>query len=134
MKKKLLCCFIFFSAVAGAQTIESIHVNLYTDSLKKGTYNYINIDGRLSNGRYIPLDTSQLQFTSSAGKFSGNNLWIDGNFADKKVAVTVVVKNNPSLQKAFDIWIKQLPDGPLKTEAEIMNEAKNKSTKRNRQS
>jgi hypothetical protein len=44
--KLFLFFFLFlFSASAKAQKVESIYVNLYTDSLKKGTYNYINIEG-----------------------------------------------------------------------------------------
>ncbi|MBL0056604.1 MAG: hypothetical protein IPP31_10530 [Chitinophagaceae bacterium] len=50
--------FLFFFSVgalfARGQKVENIYVNLYTDSLKKGTFNYINIDGKLSNGRFIP--------------------------------------------------------------------------------
>ncbi|MEO6705385.1 MAG: hypothetical protein ABIN04_06000 [Ginsengibacter sp.] len=57
---------------AKGQNIDSIYVHLYTDSLKKGTFNYINIDGKLSDGSYIPLDTSNIFFSSSDGKFYGN--------------------------------------------------------------
>ena len=83
-----LCIF----KIAGAQKIDSLYVNLYTDSLKKGTFNYINIDGRLSNGRYLPLDSTHLIFTASAGKFSGNSLWIDKDFATEKVIIKVVLR------------------------------------------
>ena len=44
MKKIVLSTFILITTFAKAQKIESIHINLYTDSLKKGTYNYINVD------------------------------------------------------------------------------------------
>ncbi|MBA3674977.1 MAG: hypothetical protein H0W75_08510, partial [Chitinophagaceae bacterium] len=74
-KKFLPVAFIFISSFAWAQRIDSIFVNLYTDSLKKGTYNYINVDGLLSNGRYVPLDSTQIIFWASVGKFSGNDLW-----------------------------------------------------------
>ena len=70
--------------------MESIYVNLYTDSLKKGTFNYINIDGKLSNGKYLPLDSTHLIFWASAGKFSGNSLWIDRNFTPQKVDIKVI--------------------------------------------
>jgi hypothetical protein len=128
LKQFLLLSFIITSSFAAkAQKIDSIYVNLYTDSLKRGTYNYINIDGLLSNGRYIPLDTAQLIFRSSAGKFSGNNLWVDADFSNEKISIWVTLRQNPALHKEFDMYIKQKPDGPLKTVDELMNEMKKKS-------
>lgn len=119
-----MVCTLF----AKAQKVESIHVNLYTDSLKKGTYNYINIDGMLSNGKYLPLDSTQLIFWASAGKFSGNSLWIDRNFEADKVDVKVTLRKNPALVKEFTIYIKKQPDPELKTMDEIMK-TKNKTKK-----
>lgn len=131
MKQLLLLCFIVLSFTAKAQKVDSIYVNLYTDSLKRGTYNYINIDGLLSDGRYFPLDSSHLDFSASAGKFSGNSLWIDPGFSGDKVSIRVVLKKNPALHKEFDMYIKLKPDGPLRTEEEIMNDLKqSKKTKR----
>ena len=57
-----------------AQKVDSLFFNLYTDSLKIGTYNYINVDGKLSNGSWLPLDSMQVIFTSSTGKMTGNIL------------------------------------------------------------
>lgn len=126
MKKYLLLLFILSSLCTKAQKVESIYVNLYTDSLKKGTFNYINIDGKLSNGNFLPLDSTDLIFWSSAGKFSGNNLWINGNFAADKVDIKVTLRSNPSLNKEFSIYIKKKPDPELKTLDEIMNKSKSK--------
>ena len=126
MKKYLLLLFILSSLYTKAQKVESIYVNLYTDSLKKGTFNYINIDGKLSNGNFLPLDSTDLIFWSSAGKFSGNNLWINGNFAADKVDIKVTLRSNPSLSKEFSIYIKKKPDPELKTLDEIMNKSKSK--------
>ena len=109
-----------------AQKIDSIYIHLYTDSLKKGTYNYINIDGLLNTGSYLPLDNTQLILTATAGKFSGNSLWIDENFIGDKVTITAILKSNPKLSKQFDMYIKRTPDNEkLKTSNEIMNEIKN---------
>ena len=126
MKKYLLSLSILCSFVAKAQKVENIYVNLYTDSLKKGTFNYINIDGRLSNGKYLPLDSSHLIFWASAGKFSGNSLWIDREFSAQKVDVKVSLRENPAIVKEFTIYIKQLPDPELKSMDEIMNKSKSK--------
>ncbi|MEO6252985.1 MAG: hypothetical protein ABIO79_06755 [Ferruginibacter sp.] len=129
MKKYLLLLFVLCSLFTKAQKVESIYANLYTDSLKKGTFNYINIDGKLSNGKYIPLDSNDLIFWSSAGKFSGNNLWIDRDFTPTRVDIKVSVRNNPALVKEFTIYVKQRPDPELKTVDEIMNKSKTKRGK-----
>ena len=101
---------MFAFSAAKAQKIDSIYVNLYTDSLKKGTYNYINIDGLLSNGKYLPLDSNHLIFKSSYGKFYGNSLLIDRDCKVEKVTINVSMKKNPSLHKEFVMYIKKKED------------------------
>ena len=117
----MLCSFF-----AKAQKVEKIYVNLYTDSLKKGTYNYINIDGQLSNGKYLPLDSTHLIFWASAGRFNGNSLWIDREIVDQKVNIRVSLRSDPALVKEFTIYVKQAPDPALKTMDEIMKKSKSK--------
>jgi hypothetical protein len=133
---KYLLPFIFTCLLhrASGQKIDSIYANLYTDSLKKGTLNYINIDARLSDGSYLPLDSSQLIFSASAGRFSGNCLWIDQGFPGEKVNIKVVLRSNPALFRQFDLYIKKKPDNErLKTADEIINEMKgNKSPSKKR--
>ena len=112
-----------FSSVAKAQKIDSIYVDLYTDSLKKGEYNYININGKLPNGRYLPLDTAEIIFSSNEGKFFGNSLYLNPNFSKEKVTIKAVLKSNPAVYKQFDIWIKKIPNPTkLKTLDEILKE------------
>lgn len=116
---------LFFCAKTNAQKVDSIYFHLYTDSLKKGTYNYINVDGLLSNGQYVPLDTTQVLFTSSDGKWVGNNLILEPSFSKEFVTVTAQLKKDRSLQKTVVIYMKKKPDDErLKTEAEILNEIK----------
>jgi len=124
----LICC----CNRALAQKIDSIYVNLYTDSLKKGTYNYINIDGLSSNGSYLPLDSTHLIFSASAGSFSGNSLWIAPDFNEDKITIKVILRTNPLLFKQFDMYVKKKPDNEkLKTTEEILDEMnKNKKTKK----
>jgi len=131
LKKYLLFFSIFSATHLRAQKIDSIYVNLYTDSLKKGTYNYINIDGLLPNGGYIPLDTTYLIFSASAGKFIGNNLFIDKNFKEDKVSITVQLRQNPAQVKTFEMHIKKKPDDEiLKTPDQIIREIENKQKKK----
>lgn len=134
MKKFLLLLFTFAAFTSQAQKIDSMYVNLYTDSLKKGTYNYINIDGLLPNGSYIPLDTTYLIFTASAGKFIGNNLFIDKNFKEEKVHIKAQLRQDTTRFKSFDMWIKKKPDDEvLKTPEQIMKEIENRpKTKKKR--
>ena len=126
-KASLLFTTMLFSfIVVKAQKVDSIYVHLYTDSLKKGTYNYINIDGLLSNGKYIPLDSTELSFSSSAGKFSGNNLWVAPDLKEEKITVHVILKKNNLIRKDFVMYIKKKEDGPLKTQEQLMEETKKK--------
>ena len=125
LKRSLFLIFLFAFTVARAQKIDSIYVNLYTDSLKKGTYNYINIDGLLSNGKYLPLDSSHLIFKSSYGKFYGNSLLIDRDCKVEKVTINVSMRKNPALHKEFVMYIKKKEDNErLPTAEEILRKGK----------
>jgi hypothetical protein len=96
-----------------AQILDSIFFNLYTDSLKRGTHNYINVEGRFSDGTYLPLSDKELKFSSTGGKFNGNSLFIDSAFTGEKVTVKAVVIRNPKLAKEIDIYIKKSPDNEI---------------------
>ncbi len=124
--KKLLF-FLFISAPASplfAQKVDSIYFNLYTDSLKKGQHNYINVDGKLSNGRWMPLTTKDVELSCSSASFEGNQLVIPEDFNQKKVTVKAVLKANPAVWIERTIWIKTKPDPALPTRDEIMNSPK----------
>lgn len=115
MKKLIL--FTVISAFASplfAQKVESIHFHLYTDSLKKGQHNYINVDGKLSNGNWQPLSSKEVQFSCTSANFEGNELVIPADFKEEKVTIKAVLKTSPGAWIERTIWIKQLPDPPLK--------------------
>lgn len=133
MKHIFIATLLLLPVLTKAQKIENIFVNLYTDSLKKGTYNYINIDGLLSGGSYTPLDSSEIVFWASDGKFYGNSLFIDKDFKKEKVGIKVTLKSNPSIVKEFTMFIKKKEDNEhLKTTDELMKELKNNSKGRSR--
>ena len=119
MKKNLLILFVLSTLATKAQKVEAIFVNLYTDSLKKGTFNYINIDGQLSNGKYVPLDSTKILFTCDKAKFVGNSIIIPADFAEEKVTIKVTLKNEWKIFKEFEIFIKKMEDPPLKNVGEI---------------
>jgi hypothetical protein len=132
VKKILLFILISFSCkLSFAQKIESIYFNLYTDSLKKGFYNYISVDGKDSKGQWQPLDSSKIVFTCNTGFFKGNDLFIDSSYSGETVTVKAVLKNNPSIWKETTIYIRKRPfTEPLKTNEEILSEMKIKRKKK----
>lgn len=130
MKKIILLLIITASASAlFAQKVDSIYFHLYTDSLKKGQHNYINVDGKLSNGRWLPLTAKDIQFSCPTAEFSGNELIIPDNFKDEKVTVKAVLKSNPAVWLEKTIWIKTKPDGDLPTKDEIIKSIPSKKKK-----
>ena len=132
MKKLPFIVLILASFAAKAQKIDSIYFNLYTDSLKKGVYNYINVDAKLATGNYLPLMAVDLIFTSSAGKWDGNSLIIDRTSKVDSVVVTATLKNRPEIKKSVTIYVKKIEVEPvLKSEEELLNEWKKKGKKKN---
>jgi hypothetical protein len=103
----ILITMVFAGSAVKAQKLDSLFFNLYTDSLKKGTYNYINVDGHYSNGNYQPLTTEDLVFWSSAGQFDRNSLFIDSNIKDEKVTIRVSLKKDPKMKKETIIYVKK---------------------------
>jgi hypothetical protein len=132
MRVILLHIFLIsMASLARAQKVDSIYFHPYTDSLKKGTYNYINVDGKLSDGRWLPMTPKEIDLTSSAGKFSGNSLFIDTSFKGAKVTVRAVLKENPMMWREMTFYIKTIiPNEKLKSTEELMEEWKKKSKKK----
>jgi hypothetical protein len=131
MRKFLLIGLVLLaSGAVHAQKVDSIYFNLYTDSLKKGFFNYINIDGKLSNGSWQPLDSSQITLSSDGGYFKGNDLFIDSSFRGETVRVKAVLRSNPSVWKEAVIHIRKRGfTEPLKTNDEILDEMRRNTKK-----
>jgi hypothetical protein len=130
MKKYLLLIGLLVSFTAlRAQKVDSIYFHLYTDSLKKGQHNYINIDGKLSNGRWMPMTAKEVQFSCNEAGFSGNELIIPADFKAEKVTIRVSLKSNPFVVIEKTIWIKTKPDGDLPTRDQISNNPPSKKSK-----
>ncbi len=106
-----------------AQQVDSIYFHLYTDSLKKGSFNYINVDAKMSDGRWLPLTAKELDFTASGGSFKDNSLVLAKDFSSDSVVVTAILKSNNAIKKKVTIYIKKMEDNEvLKTSDEIMKE------------
>ena len=121
MKKCFSILCLLISIGIKAQKIDSIYFNLYTDSLKKGVYNYINIDGKLSNGKYMPLMDDEVVFKSNIGSWKGNSLILDTSTKEEKVTITATLKSSTEVTKSTDIYLKKInSDAILKTEKEVI--------------
>jgi hypothetical protein len=117
----LILGICLLSILAKAQKVDSIYFNLYTDSLKKQVHNYINIDGKFSNGSWLPLTDKDILFSSSAGKFEGNSLILDSSCTDKKVTIKAILKSNPAIWREITVYIKTTADNErLKTMEEVL--------------
>jgi hypothetical protein len=126
----VLLALIMSANAVSAQNVDSIYFHLYTDSLKKGFYNYINVDGKLSDGSWTPLDSTQILLISDAGFFKGNDLFIDSSYKSETVRVKAVLKSNPSIHKEVVIYIRKRGfTEPLKTNEEILDEMRRGSAK-----
>ncbi|MER3464273.1 MAG: hypothetical protein C4329_07510 [Chitinophagaceae bacterium] len=118
-----LLIFLIVSSVASSQKVDSLYFNLYTDSLKKGFYNYINIEGKMSDGTWRPLDSNYIKLTTNAGWFRGNDLFIDSSYKGETVTVKAKLKSNPLVWKETIIYIRKRGfTEPLKTNEEILEE------------
>ena len=124
----LLAFLTSLTTLTNGEKVDSIYFHPYTDSLKKGTYNYINVDGKLSDGRWLPLTSKEIDFTASAGKFTGNSLFIDSAFKEPKITIKAVLKQNPSISQELTLYIKtKISNERLKTTDELLEEWKRKS-------
>src|SRR5918993_1675996 len=132
MRKVLILVFFIAShQLADAQKVDSIYFNLYTDSLKKGFYNYISVDGKDSQGQWQPLDSTKIAFSANTGFFKGNDLFIDSSYTGDCIKVKAVLKENPSIWKETIVYIRKRPfTEPLKSSEEILNEMKEKRKKK----
>jgi hypothetical protein len=122
-KPVLLLLFSVLYLFSAGQKIVGIYFNLYTDSLKRGFYNYINVDGKLSDSNWVPLSVEEIILTSNAGKFERNDIFIDSSYKGDSIVVKAVLRTNPSIWKEVTIPIRKLGfTEPLKTDDEILNE------------
>ena len=134
MKQIFLSTVLILSAfLSNAQKIDSISFHLYTDSLKKGTHNYINVDGKTSDGKWMPLTAKDLTFTSSYATFEGTELVLPDNPTVEKITIKAILKTNPKLWKEITIWIKKKPDDEmLPTTDDVLKNKPQKNGKSNR--
>lgn len=129
----LLIILIFSAFLANAQKIDSIYFHLYTDSLKKGTHNYINVDAKLADGKWKPLTAKEIIFSTTYGTFEGNELILPDICTVQKLTIKAVLRADPGLWKETTVWIKKKPDDELlPTNEEILKNKSQKNSKSKR--
>jgi hypothetical protein len=133
MKQFSIVVILISTAIlSNAQKIDSIYFNLYTDSLKKGTHNYINVDGKLSDGKWRPLSAKDITFTSSYGTFEGNELVLPDEPTVQKITIKAVLKSDPKTWKEITVWIKRKPDDEmLPSKDDMLNGKRGKQRPKN---
>lgn len=125
---KTIAFLLAFSVakIGAAQKIDSIYFHLYTDSLKKGFYNYINVDGKTNDGRWLPLTATDITFSTAKDtslRFQDNDLFIDSAYAKETVTVRATLKSNPKIWREVTIYIRKRGfDEPLKTDQDVLGD------------
>ena len=122
----VLIVTLFFTA-AQSQSITEIRFNLYYDSLKTTIDNYINVEAKLSNGRYLPLTEKDIHFSSDYGFWRGNALVLSKEISNlNKVYITAQLKSDTSKTISTTIYVQKYPDADIfLTEKNYLNRMNN---------
>jgi len=116
------CLLLSLGRHSAAQKIRHFDFNLYTDSLKRGFFNYINIDAQMADGSWRPLDSSTLILTANTGFFEGNDLFIDSSYTGDSVVVRAILRDDQKRWKQAVIYIRKRPFAPLPEERGALKE------------
>jgi hypothetical protein len=112
---KMLLVAAFVPAAASAQqranaNLKRIYFNLYTDSIKTILDFYVNVEGEYQDGRFLPLDTSQVVFSADHGTMRGNDWKAPAHIDFEKVHFDVHAKDRPELHDSITVWLKRTRD------------------------
>ena len=87
----------------------------------------------LSNGNFEPLTSSQISFSSSYGKWDGNNLIFEREAKVDSVIINAVLISDSTIKKSKVIYLKKNEIEPeLKTEKELLEEWQRKGRKKSK--
>lgn len=90
--------------------VTGIRFNHYADSIKRDIRFYLNVEGKFSSGKVLPLDTGTVRFAASAGEILGQDLLLPKNDTIKTVTVEAWYKHNNRMYLRSVIPVKQAPD------------------------
>lgn len=132
LRPVVLGFFLIATTATSGQVPDSLFFNLYTDSLKIGTFNYINVVGQFKTG-FQPMTEKELIFLADTGRFFGNSLFIDSNFKGDRVRITVSLRADTSKKKELILFVKtQESTVPLLREEDLFKNPR--PSRRNRRS
>lgn len=110
--------------------LTGIRFRQYTDSLKRGEYFYVNVEGIYSSGRIFPLDTARVRFAVRGAELHGQDILLDRNdFTTKEIYVDAVYRLNSDMKISTAIPVKQGPEdlsGLIKSEKDMQQPIKKK--------
>lgn len=101
------------SATLSLPHLVGMRFNHYTDSVKRNIRYYMNVEGKFSSGRILPLDTVQLRFRTSAGTVMGQDVLVEQNDTARTVIMEAWYKPNQDLYIRSEVPIKIMPDPDL---------------------
>jgi hypothetical protein len=90
--------------------LQDIAFNMYTDSIKPILNYYVNVEGKFSNGRTFPLDTSFVVITSDQGIMKGFEWQVPKQRDFEKVTFTAHTKLPPFIQTSNTLYLKKYQD------------------------
>lgn len=93
--------------------LTGMRFNHYADSIKRNIRYYMNVEGKFSSGRILPLDTVQVRFRTSAGTVIGQDVLVEQNDTAKTVIMEAWYKPDPDLYIRSEVPIKIMPDPDL---------------------
>lgn len=110
--------------------LQHISFNMYTDSIKPILNYYVNLEGKFSNGRTFPLDTTFVLIKSDHGSMNGFE-WVLPTVHDfEKITFTAQTRFPPFLEATKTLYLKKYidprdaQDYQDRTEEEIIKDRK----------
>ncbi|UYQ93741.1 hypothetical protein MKQ68_01320 [Chitinophaga horti] len=110
--------------------LTDIRFRQYTDSLKRGEYFYVNVEGVYSSGRIFPLDTGRVHLSVQGAELHGQDVLLDRYDSTTKIIhVEAVYRLNSDLKIKAAIPVKQGPEdlsGLIKNEKDVLQPSRKK--------
>lgn len=97
------------STFDGARLVR-LYFHPYTDSIKTVLNYYVNVEGEYSNGRILPLDTSEIMLRADVGMMAGNEWILPKKIDFEKVTFTAVSRADARLRDTVTLWIQKWKD------------------------
>lgn len=108
-----LCCCLLIAVAVTAQRgpqVRRIYFNLYTDSIKTQLNYYVNVEAEMSNGSYLPMDTSMIAISADQGRMAGNEWIAPKQIGFDRVRFTARLRSDPAVSTDITVFLKRAID------------------------